>query len=337
MKKNLFLILLFLVLNNLCLAQKFNGDGIAIHKDSSVIVSWAVSAIVERGYINIADTTQTYTERGITSNKAFQGSIENVIGKANGLFLSLGDGGHIILEFGKPITNGPGPDFAVFENIIFTPPNQPYLGFVELAFVEVSSDGINYERFPAISQQPYEKQIGTFDTLDFRLFKNFAGVYPVFYGYPFDLDDIPGEVVDKSKITHVKIIDVVGNIDTKYARLDSQGNIINDPWPTPFATCGFDLDAVGVIHELGGSSTTDFITQPNISIFPNPAKDYIHVQSDELIESIKLVDISGKEIREYPTYNYEHRINIENINSGIYLLIVKTKNDIFSKKIIVND
>ena len=30
---------------------------------------------------------------------------------------------------------------------------------------------------------------------------------------------------------------------------DSLGNWINDPWPTNFQTSGFDLDAVGVIHQ----------------------------------------------------------------------------------------
>ena len=37
-----------------------------------------------------------------------------------------------------------------------------------------------------------------------------------------------------------------------YASYDSQGNIINDPFPTPFETGGFDLDAIGVIHSFVG-------------------------------------------------------------------------------------
>ena len=56
--------------------------------------------------------------------------------------------------------------------------------------------------------------------------------------------------LDKDHITHVRIIDVIGNIDPEYATYDCQGNPINDPWPTPFASCGMDLDAVGVIHDI---------------------------------------------------------------------------------------
>ncbi|MDR2009237.1 MAG: T9SS type A sorting domain-containing protein [Bacteroidales bacterium] len=334
MKKITLIIVFFIVLHNSCFSQIFTGDGIAIHKDSSIIVSWAVSANVERGYINIADTSFLYTERGITDNKAFNGSVENVIGKANGKFLSLGDGGHVILQFEKPITNGLGPDFAVFENVIFTPPNQTELAFVELAFVEVSSDGINYERFPAVSNLQYEQQVETFDAVDWTLFENFAGVYPVFYGYPFDLDDIPGEVVDKLHITHVKIIDAIGNINPDYASYDSKGNIVNDPWPTPFATCGFDLDAVGVIHEIKSYTTT--ASENNTFVYPNPAKDFINIYSENL-KTIKLYDLTGREMLNIPVAGNEYYLNVENMENGIYIIVLECSDNIYSKKIIIGE
>ena len=44
------------------------------------------------------------------------------------------------------------------------------------------------------------------------------------------------------------MVDVVGSIDPMYGTRDSLGNLINDPWPTPFATGGFDLDAVAVLQ-----------------------------------------------------------------------------------------
>ena len=57
--------------------------------------------------------------------------------------VSLGDGGSITLTFAHPLSDGTGPDLAVFENAF----NDTFL---ELAFVEVSSDGANFVRFPAI-------------------------------------------------------------------------------------------------------------------------------------------------------------------------------------------
>ena len=72
--KHIFVILFFILSGFGCFSQSFPTGTNAIHKDSSIIVSWAVSAVVERGYINIADTSFTYTEGGITSNKAWFGS-----------------------------------------------------------------------------------------------------------------------------------------------------------------------------------------------------------------------------------------------------------------------
>ena len=56
--------------------------------------------------------------------------------------MPLGDDGSLVLTFPAPIADGAGPDFAVFENAFSTE-------FLELAFVEVSSDGTNFTRFPA--------------------------------------------------------------------------------------------------------------------------------------------------------------------------------------------
>ena len=57
---------------------------------------------------------------------------------------SLGDGGQITLTFDQPIADGPGFDLAVFENSFSDT-------FLELAFVEVSTNGSDFVRFPAVS------------------------------------------------------------------------------------------------------------------------------------------------------------------------------------------
>ena len=70
------------------------------------------------------------------------GEPEDATGMAgDGRVVSLGDGGVAILTFDTPLSDGPGPDFAVFENAFLET-------FLELAFVEVSSDDVNYFRFP---------------------------------------------------------------------------------------------------------------------------------------------------------------------------------------------
>jgi hypothetical protein len=89
------------------------------------------------------------------------------------------------------------------------------------------------------------------------------------YGTPFDLNDFKDTPDFPTTINYVKIIDVIGSIDHRWGTKDSYGKLINDPWPTNFASSGFDLDAVGVINQLQLNSNLKLNTFPLIS-FKNP-------------------------------------------------------------------
>jgi len=219
----------------------------AIDANSTLIQSWAISCDIKRGRILIADTLADFASFGIS---------DNALGKADNRVISLGDGGIATLTFQKPIIDGPGADFAVFENSFED-------HFLELAFVEVSSDGINFIRFPAISNTQDSIQIGAFDYIkDISGLHNLAGKYKTGYGTPFDLSELKNHPdVNIHAITHIRIIDIIGSIDDKYASKDSRGKKINDPWPTPFETCGFDLDAIAVINQKISRIFTSFHIQ----------------------------------------------------------------------------
>jgi hypothetical protein len=165
--------------------------------------------------------------------------------------VSLGDGGSITLRFDPPIADGPGPDFAVFENGISF--NGGVSFFMELAFVEASSDGSTFARFPAFSESPATAQLGAYAAIDPTNVRNLAGKYIAGHGTPFDLAELAGTPgLDTRRVTHLRLVDVVGSIDPRYARRDSIGRIINDPWPTFLTTSGFDLDAVAVLNQAAG-------------------------------------------------------------------------------------
>lgn len=163
--------------------------------------------------------------------------------------VSLGDAGSMTLTFAQPITNGPGFDLAVFENGIIE--EGTGRGFLELAVVEVSSDGVNFTRFPSISLTPTTAQTGSFGTLDPTDLRNLAGKYQAGYGTPFDLAELAGvPLLDITRVTHVRVLDVVGTIAAAFGTLDSAGRLINDPYTTRFDEGGFDLDAIGVLHQV---------------------------------------------------------------------------------------
>ena len=196
----------------------------AIHMDDANFVTWA------DGYTNVVYGTHVYA-KWQTPDKA--------LGKAVGDsfdIVSLGRRGQITMTFAKPIADGSAWDFAVFENAIAD-------GFLELGYVEVSSDGVHFFRFDndSLTQNP----VGSFGSVDPTNVTGLAGKYRQGYGTPFDLSDLDGvsPLLNVKGVTHVRILDVVG--DGNYT--DTDGNAIYDPYPT-YESAGFDLDAVGVFH-----------------------------------------------------------------------------------------
>lgn len=215
----------------------------ALSVDDPCFVAWATGVTVVRGPTDVSNPG---------AGLASYGTEANALGKAAGTshVVSLGDGGTATVTFDQPVTDGPGFDFAVFENSFSDT-------FLELAFVEASSDGVHFFRFPAVSLTQTDAQVGGFGTLDPTNLHNLAGKYRALYGTPFDLADLAGvsPLLDTGRVTHVRVVDVVGSIADAYATYDSQGHRVNDPWPTPFASGGFDLDAVGVIHQVPEPAT----------------------------------------------------------------------------------
>lgn len=225
----------------------------------------------------MADTNLTYTVGDITSNRAFYGEAANAPGPADNSMVSLGDKGYAILELDPAARDGAGVDIAIFENGLYSPPSQDSMIFAELAFVEVSSDGEHFVRFPAISNTQTDTQLGSFTEINSHALYNLAGAAPAFKGAGFDLAELADSSgVDISHITHVRVRDVGGCIDPAYASYDAQGNIINDPWPTNFNSSGFDLDAVAVLHE-SLSIPKNRMGAQQLNIYPNPARGQVFV------------------------------------------------------------
>ena len=169
---------------------------------------------------------------------------------------SLGDGGWITVGFDQAIYNGSGVDFAVWENgFISTQAGDAGWLFAELMFVEVSSNGTNFVRFPSVCRNP--ASIDGFGCIDPTYYHNVAGKHPNGNdggdeGTPFDLDDLLADplvsqgLLDLNNILYVKLIDVIGDGLT----YDFGGNPMYDPYPTPFSTGGADLDAIGVLNAV---------------------------------------------------------------------------------------
>ncbi len=229
----------------LCAAStsaQFSEDGgragsTAIHRDSSAFAGWATAVDLVPGYFDIARPSL---------GRVSADTVERGTGPADGSVVSLGDGGQATLVFGGIVRDGPGDDFVVFENGFALGDGSV---FAELAFVEVSSDGRTFVRFPSTSLTP--SPVGTFGTLRPEWINGLAGKFSAPYGVGFDLSELPATTgFDASRVTHIRLLDVIGAAETAFAKTDSEGALVYDPYPTPFPSGGFDLDAVGLVHPL---------------------------------------------------------------------------------------
>ncbi len=188
--------------------------------------------------------------------------------------------GRITLIFGDPFdSNDPnhirdvaGYDFVVFENAFLS----TYTGggaiagemFAELGYVEVSSDGVNFARFPSVSLTA--GAVEEYGTIEISNVFNFVGKHPnaggVCTGTPFDLSGVATDanvvsgLVDINNISYVRIIDIPGSGDfydeaVEHIDPDSRpywdyygaNHPVYDAWVTTLPG-GVDLEAVGVLR-----------------------------------------------------------------------------------------
>jgi hypothetical protein len=186
--------------------------------------------------------------------------------------------GRITLSFAETIRDQNGYDFAVFENTFYFDENKY---FCEFGYVEVSSDNVNFARFPSVSLTA--GRVGAYGMIDISNVYNLAGKHLnegiEYTGTPFDLSEITNEpnvlngLVDLNNITYVRIVDIPGSgnfSDKAIEFIDpctwpnwgyfDANHPVYDAWLT-WDSGGFDLEAIGVLHpqEYGGDINLDGI------------------------------------------------------------------------------
>ena len=95
------------------------------------------------------------------------------------------------------------------------------------------------------------------------------------------------------------------------------------------------------IHLLSRSNISsnigisEYNTDNKLFIAPNPTKNTVLIKSQDLIRSIELFDISGRELETFNGLNInEYTVNLSNNVTGIYLLRISTNQQTFIKKVV---
>ncbi|MBN1554397.1 MAG: hypothetical protein JXA11_06605 [Phycisphaerae bacterium] len=189
--------------------------------------------------------------------------------------------GSLTLSFTKSIINGSGADFAVFENCFvsqYTTGQGSTYGemLAEFAFVEVSTNGTDFARFPNSYLNYPDGGTGgdldgdsnpeniTYLTQDVSNVYNLAGKHQnasgESWGTPFNLDElaedplVTGGTVNLNNINYIRVVDIAGDGTT----IGSDGKRIYDAWVT-WGSGGIDVEAVGAIHLLTDSNESQTV------------------------------------------------------------------------------
>jgi hypothetical protein len=101
-----------------------------------------------------------------------------------------------------------------------------------------------------------------------------------------------------------------------FVALPAGGDLIPLPLFTPNAIVNVDLSN-------------------RINLFPVPAVSQVEVNSPERISLLKIINIAGVEVQRTIVDDYSLVISIDNLKSGIYLMLVETEKGIAVKKFAV--
>lgn len=93
------------------------------------------------------------------------------------------------------------------------------------------------------------------------------------------------------------------------------------------------FDNVLISADATSKLSVNNVTRINstIDVYPNPATDFVNIDSKDNIKSIRIFELSGKTI---DAKLKGKTVDIKNLPKGIYILNIETENGIISKKII---
>jgi endoglucanase len=110
---------------------------------------------------------------------------------------------------------------------------------------------------------------------------------------------------------------------------------------TPYGFSIYELEVYGTPMATPALNVAEEDHDENFALFPNPAKDYVNVLLPEKITddvSASIVNALSQTVLEKTIRLNDEKmasLNIENMNSGAYVVIVKTNKGILRKKILI--
>ena len=81
------------------------------------------------------------------------------------------------------------------------------------------------------------------------------------------------------------------------------------------------------LKNKGSSGITEATGQKPLLVYVDKASDTLHIESDKVIESVRINDISGQLMltKNFGNASFSEQIDLANMNKGFYVVSVKTE------------
>ncbi|MCH7784977.1 MAG: T9SS type A sorting domain-containing protein [Bacteroidetes bacterium] len=110
--------------------------------------------------------------------------------------------------------------------------------------------------------------------------------------------------------------------------------VFNTPGTNPYF-CLIHIPMVGVI-EVTEVLGIDDNEEVSFQYYPNPVKDYLRIDSNDVIDSVQLFTINGKMLMDAPVKNKSTNIYMGVFQSGIYFLTVRSGDKVNTIQVILD-
>lgn len=173
---------------------------------------------------------------------------------------------------------------------------------------------------------------------------------PVFQGYAYDNPFGGGTVA--AGVWHHAAMAFDGTLVYVYIDGVSKGSVPRTSLNTVYGTNFFLGNAVNMVYDdlkvypkalnqteilalynattLGAENSN--VKNTEVSIYPNPVKDFVTISSKNEIKSVSIYDLQGKKI----SGSNQAKVNVSSLSNGVYMMTVVDKNNnATSKKLII--
>ncbi len=127
------------------------------------------------------------------------------------------------------------------------------------------------------------------------------------------------------------------SFDTSYNYIFYTTSINHDFNKYPLLEVQYDnntdtsLSIKWLTYEKQSNGIVKISDSKNILVYPNPTSDIVNIKTTENIISVNIYNTEGKVVKT----TSKHQIQISDLPSSIYFIEVKTKNNLYRKKIII--